>query len=82
MVSGRTMASNSSAVTAPERLPPDGWLTSAAFFDLENDGDLDLFACGYVAWTAEFDRAQDFQLTGTGQGRAYGKSGKQPRVGA
>jgi hypothetical protein len=50
----------------------DGWLTSAAFFDLDNDGDLDLFVCCYVAWTPEFDRGQDFQLAGTGQGRAYG----------
>ena len=42
------------------------------FFDMENDGDLDLFACVYVAWSAEFDRGQNFQLVGTGQGRAYG----------
>lgn len=48
------------------------WLTSAAFFDLENDGDLDLFICGYIVWSAEIDRSQDFQLTGTGHGRAYG----------
>ncbi len=51
------------------------WLTSAAFFDLENDGDLDLFICGYVAWSAEVDRSQNFQLAGTGQGRAYGPHG-------
>jgi hypothetical protein len=50
----------------------DGWLTSAAFFDMENDGDLDLFVCCYVAWTPEVDRGQDFQLAGTGNGRAYG----------
>jgi hypothetical protein len=49
-----------------------GWLTSAAFFDMENDGDLDLFVCCYLAWTAEIDRAADFQLAGTGKGRAYG----------
>lgn len=52
--------------------PGKGWYTSAAFFDLENDGDLDLFICNYVQWSAEFDRAQDFQLAGTGSGRAYG----------
>ena len=50
----------------------DGWRTSAAFFDMENDGDLDLFVCNYVAWSPEFDRGQNFQLAGTGQGRAYG----------
>jgi hypothetical protein len=50
----------------------DGWLTSAAFFDMDNDGDLDLFVCCYVKWTAEIDRAQNFQLAGTGKGRAYG----------
>jgi len=48
------------------------WPTSAAFFDLENDGDLDLFVCGYVEWSAEVDRSQNFQLAGTGHGRAYG----------
>ena len=47
----------------------DGWLTSAAFFDLENDGDLDLFVCCYVAWTPEIDRGISTQLTGVG--RAY-----------
>jgi hypothetical protein len=46
----------------------DGWLTSAAFFDLENDGDLDLFLCRYVAWTPEFDRGQAFPLAGVGRG--------------
>ncbi len=53
-------------------VPGKGWFTSAAFFDLENDGDLDLFLCNYVAWTPDFDRAQGFQLAGTGSGRAYG----------
>jgi hypothetical protein len=47
-----------------------GWLTSAAFFDLENDGDLDLFLCRYVDWSPEKDRAEDFKLRG--DGRAYG----------
>jgi hypothetical protein len=49
----------------------DGWLTSAAFFDMENDGDLDLFVCRYVDWSPETDRAQTTQLAGTGQGPAY-----------
>jgi len=50
----------------------EGWLTSAAFFDMENDGDLDLFVACYVDWAAETDRSQEFQLAGTGKGRAYG----------
>lgn len=45
-----------------------GWLTSAAFFDLENDGDLDLFICNYVNWTKEFDLAQTASLAGVGRG--------------
>jgi hypothetical protein len=49
----------------------DGWLTSAAFFDMENDGDLDLFVCNYVQWTPEIDRSVSTQLTGTGKGLAY-----------
>jgi hypothetical protein len=48
----------------------DGWLTSAAFFDMENDGDLDLFVCCYVNWSADFDKAQTFQIVGAG--RAFG----------
>ncbi len=46
----------------------EGWLTSGAFFDLENDGDLDLFLCHYVDWSAEYDRAQSFPLAGVGRG--------------
>src|SRR5262249_26605150 len=49
----------------------DGWCTSAAFLDIENDGDLDLFICRYVDWSPETDRAQSTQLAGTGQGLAY-----------
>src|SRR5262249_19830494 len=33
-----------------------GWPTSAAFADLDGDGDLDLFVCHYVAWDAEHPR--------------------------
>lgn len=50
----------------------DGWLTSGSFFDMDNNGLLDLFLCCYVEWSPEYDRSQDFQLTGTGSGRAYG----------
>lgn len=49
---------------------PGGWLTSAAFLDIDNDGDLDLFICNYVDWSAEIDKAQGFELAGLG--RAYG----------
>src|SRR5262249_28062922 len=49
---------------------PNGWLTGAAFLDIENDGDLDLFLANYITWTPEIDKRQGFQLTGLG--RAYG----------
>ncbi len=42
----------------------DGWQTSAAWFDMENDGDLDLFLCQYVEWSAAIDRSQTYYLTG------------------
>ena len=48
----------------------DGWLTSAAFFDMENDGDLDLFVCSYVTWTPEDDKAQGHNVDG--RNRSFG----------
>ncbi len=49
----------------------DGWLTSAAFFDMENDGDLDLFVCSYVTWSPEFDKAQMHNIDGAN--RSFGQ---------
>ncbi len=48
----------------------DAWSTSAAFIDIDNDGDLDLFVANYVRWSREIDMDVNFQLTGIG--RAYG----------
>ncbi len=48
----------------------EAWSTCAAFFDADQDGDLDLFVGNYVQWTKEIDLEQNFQLTGVG--RAYG----------
>lgn len=48
----------------------DAWSSSSAFFDADNDGDLDLFVCNYVEWSREIDQRVDYRLTGIG--RAYG----------
>lgn len=46
------------------------WSSSAAFFDMDNDGDLDLFSANYVVWSRDIDFEVDYRLTGIG--RAYG----------
>lgn len=47
------------------------WSTAAAWFDADNDGDLDLFIGNYVGWSAKLDREVNNQLVGLG--RAYGR---------
>ncbi len=47
------------------------WSTCAAWFDMENDGDLDLFVANYVKWSPGIDMRQGTTLTGIG--RAYGQ---------
>ena len=49
---------------------PTDWSTAAAFVDIDNDSDLDLFVANYVEWSREIDFQVDYRLTGIG--RAYG----------
>lgn len=49
---------------------PDAWSTSCGFFDMDRDGDLDLFVVNYVRWSKDIDLEVDYRLTGVG--RAYG----------
>lgn len=57
-----------SDVTASAGLRASGWATSAAFFDYDNDGDLDLLILRYMQWRFDVDYRCGLE---TSYGRTY-----------
>ena len=49
---------------------PGDWSTCSAWFDYDNDGDLDLFVGNYIRWSRASDAEVGYSLVGVG--RAYG----------
>ncbi len=49
---------------------PGDWSTAAVWFDMDRDGDLDLFVANYVKWSREEDARVGYKIDGVN--RAYG----------
>lgn len=61
---------------------PGDWSSAALWFDMDRDGDLDLFVANYVRWSREMDAKVGYKIDG--QTRAYGPpmnfEGSMPRL--